>query len=123
MARLDSAQAAATVIRLVVIKAVHTLIWAFFASCTIAIPVFAWIGRYTYAVALIAIVCVEVLVLLLNEGHCPLTPVAARCTSDRRDNFDIYLPEWLARNNKLIFGAIFTCGALMTALLWTARRA
>jgi hypothetical protein len=115
----DSARAAT---RLVVIKALHTVIWAFFAGCIIAIPVVAWIGRYIHAAILIAIVFVEVLVILLNNGHCPLTPAAARYTSDRRDNFDIYLPEWLARHNKLIFGAIYFCGVLMTALLWTLRR-
>jgi hypothetical protein len=29
--------------------------------------------------------------------RCPLTGIAARYTDDRRDNFDIYLPPWLAR--------------------------
>jgi hypothetical protein len=33
-----------------------------------------------------------------------LTNVAARYTNDRRDNFDIVLPLWLARYNKIIFG-------------------
>jgi hypothetical protein len=28
----------------------------------------------------------------------------------RRDNFDIYLPLWLARRNKAIFGALFVLG-------------
>jgi hypothetical protein len=49
-----------------------------------------------------------VLVLIANDESCPLTGVAARYTVDRRDNFDIYLPEWLARHNKLIFGSICT---------------
>ena len=120
MAPSDSAPATAT--RLVMIKSFHTLIWTFFAGCIISIPVFAWIGRYTYAVALIAIVSIEVLVILLNDGHCPLTPVAARYTSDRRDNFDIYLPVWLARHNKVIFGTIFICGVIMTVLFRTMRR-
>ena len=60
--------------------------------------------------------------ILLNDGHCPLTPVAARYTSDRRDNFDIYLPVWLARHNKVIFGTIFICGVIMTVLFRTMRR-
>jgi hypothetical protein len=49
-----------------------------------------------------------VLVLIANGGRCPLTTLAARYTMDRRDNFNIYLPEWLARHNKLIFGSICT---------------
>ena len=47
----------------------------------------------------------------------------ARYTEDRRDNFDIYLPEWLARHNRLICGARYACGVLATALLWHLRRA
>jgi hypothetical protein len=30
--------------------------------------------------------------------------VAARYTDDRRDNFDIYRPLWLARPHKPVFG-------------------
>jgi hypothetical protein len=103
--------------RLVAVKVLHTLIWIFFAACIVAIPLLAWRGWYGYALALIAVVFVEVLVVLLNDWHCPLTAVAARYTQDRRDNFDIYLPEWLARHNKLIFGTLYACGVLATALL------
>ena len=27
--------------------------------------------------------------------------------SDMRNNFDIYLPEWLSGHNELIFGALY----------------
>jgi hypothetical protein len=118
----DLAQKAATAARLEGIKVLHTIIWAFFAGCIFAIPVLALINQYTYAAALIAVVFVEVIVILLNKGHCPLTPVAARYTSDRRDNFDIYLPQWLARNNISIFGALYIGGIILTAILWTMRR-
>ena len=52
----------------------------------------------------------EVVVLWLNRWNCPLTAVAARYTDDGRANFDIYLPEWLARYNKQIFGALYVAG-------------
>jgi hypothetical protein len=45
---------------------------------------------------------IEVAVLVLNRMRCPLTGIAARFTEDRRANFDIYLPLWLARYNKQI---------------------
>jgi hypothetical protein len=61
---------------------------------------------------------VEVLVLLLNRWRCPLTDVAARYTDDRRDNFDIHLPLWLARNNKTIFGGLFAIGLAYALLAW-----
>ena len=34
--------------------------------------------------------------------RCPLTDVAARYTTDRAENFDIHLPLWLAKYNKII---------------------
>jgi len=104
--------------RLVTIKVVHTLVWVFFASCIFSIPVFAWRGQFRAAALLIGVVLVEVMVLVVNRWSCPLTGVAARYTDDRRDNFDIYLPEWIARHNKTIFSAIYVAGIIMTLVLW-----
>lgn len=70
------------------------------------------------ALVLIAIVSVEVVVLVANQFRCPLTDVAARHTNDRRDNFDIYLPLWLARYNKHIFGSLFVAGFIFTVIQW-----
>ena len=67
---------------------------------------------------LIALVSVEVLILAVNRFRCPLTDVAARYTEDRRDNFDIFLPLWIARYNKQIFGTLFAGGILVTLLKW-----
>lgn len=100
------------------VKVAHTVVWAFFAGCIFAVPVFAWRGDVRRAAVLIGVVCVEVLVLVLNRWRCPLTPVAARYTEDRRDNFDIYLPEWLARHNKVIFGALYLAGVILTFARW-----
>ncbi len=82
------------------VKVVHTIAWAFFAGCILAIPVYSWRGDFGTAVVLIGIVFVEVFILLANHWRCPLTHVAARYTDNREDNFDIYLPLWLARYNK-----------------------
>lgn len=106
--------------RLRAVRLLHTLAWAFFAACVVAIPVAAWAGRIAIAARLIGIVFVEVLILAANAWSCPLTAVAARYTDDRRANFDIYLPEWLARHNKSIFGALYVAGAVMTAVRWLA---
>jgi hypothetical protein len=102
------------------VKLGHTIIWAIFAGSILAIPVLGWLGHDRQAGALIVLIFVEVLVLMANGGHCPLTGVAARYTTDRRDNFDVYLPEWLARYNKLIFGSIFIFGVAVTFARWTA---
>lgn len=101
----------ATALRFV--KLAHTMVWALFAGCILALPYFAWQGRLQIAWILIAIITVEIVVLLANRFRCPLTDVAARYTDDRRPNFDIYLPSWLARYNKQIFGTLFAAGVLL----------
>lgn len=100
------------------VKVIHTIIWLVFASCIFAIPIFALLDEYVRAAVFGAVVFIEVLVLVFNQWHCPLTFVAARYTDDRRDNFDIYLPEWLARHNKLIFGVVYAAGMLFTLARW-----
>jgi len=63
-------------------------------------------------------VLLEVAILLANRMRCPLTDVATRYTENREPNFDIYLPRWLARNNKVIFGTLYAVGVLAAAMLW-----
>ena len=104
--------------RLRAVKIVHTIAWAIFAGCIVALPVVAWHGDIRSAMLLIALVAVEIVILLANRLRCPLTAVAARYTNDRRANFDIYLPLWIARYNKQIFGTLFVLGVLITFLKW-----
>jgi hypothetical protein len=100
------------------IKIVHTVAWVFFAGSILVIPVFAWRDQFRGVGVLAMIVIIEVAILVANGWRCPLTDVAARYTDDRHDNFDIYLPLWLARYNKLIFGWLFTASLLFALVLW-----
>ena len=99
----------------------HTFAWAVFAGCILVLPIVAWRGQFFVALFLIALVSAEVLVLLANRLRCPLTDVAARYTDDRRPNFDIYLPLWIARYNKQIFGPLFVAGILLTVIMWSTK--
>jgi len=105
---------------LVAIKVAHTVVWVFFVACIVAIPVASWLGEHRAAAWFAAIVFIDVAILLLNGWRCPLTSMAARYTEDRRDNFDIYLPEWLARHNKLIFGTLYAAGMAYALARWLA---
>ena len=105
-------------VRLRVVKLAHTAVWAFFAVCILALPVASTLGHFKAAARLAAIVCGEVVVLLVNSWSCPLTAVAAKYTANRNANFDIYLPEWLARNNKSVFGALYVVGAIVAVAQW-----
>jgi hypothetical protein len=100
------------------IKLAHTFIWAFLAGCILAIPIFSYAGSFPVSTVLIAVVAIEVMVIVFNRWRCPLTGIAARYTDDRQDNFDIYLPLWLAKYNQVIFGALFVAGVLYTLFKW-----
>ena len=103
------------------VRLLHTAVWAFFASCIVVLPYAAHAGRFGLAAVLVAAVLVEVAVLALNGWVCPLTPIAARYTNDRQANFDIFLPLWMAKYNKQIFGALFILGVAYTVFRWWSR--
>lgn len=97
--------------KLFLVRLVHTLIWAFFVlviGYILYAGVFDKIGVLVWSA--IGLIILEGIVLQLNNGSCPLTPIAARYTSTRDDNFDIFLPKWLAKNNKIIFSSIWLLG-------------
>ncbi|MEO5984886.1 MAG: hypothetical protein ABIP80_05235 [Ferruginibacter sp.] len=60
---------------------------------------FVWFG--------VGLILVEGIVLLFFRMKCPLTIIARKYSQSVKDNFDIYLPNWLAKNNKLIYTTIF----------------
>jgi hypothetical protein len=103
---------------LTAVKLLHSAVWAVFAGSILVLPVTAFMRRFDWAVALTVLVLVECLVLAWNKGRCPLTDLAARYTEARPDNFDIYLPNWLARHNKRIFGTLFVVLELIVLWRW-----
>ena len=80
---------------LVGIKLLHTLVWLFFASCIVALPVACVRGRFGWAAMLTGLVLLECAILALNRCRSPLTDLASRYTEDRNHDFDLYLPQWL----------------------------
>ena len=98
----------------------HIAVWAFFVACILAIPLLTALSRFRAAAVFVGVVGVEVTVLVFNGMRCPLTDVAARYTSDRQANFDIYLPEWLAKYNKHVFGALYCAGLVFALARWAS---
>ena len=107
---------------LTAIKLLHTAIWAFLATSILALPVVGMLRRFRWAAILTAIVLVESVVLAVNGGRCPLSDFATRFTLNRRSNFDIYLPIWLAQYNKVVFGWLFVAGELVVVGCWLRQR-
>lgn len=89
------------------IRLVHTFFWVVFAAAILAIPIALAADNLSAALWLSGLVWIECLILLVNRMRCPLTSVAERYADERAVGFDIFLPPWLARNNKLIFGTLF----------------
>jgi len=94
--------------RITGIRIVHTAIWIFFnvvifyllyAVITNRIDMWVWIC--------IGVIVAEGLVLGAFKTICPVTLIARKYSTSKKANFDIYLPEWLARNNKLIYTIFF----------------
>ncbi|MFZ5390830.1 MAG: hypothetical protein ACOZAJ_00960 [Patescibacteria group bacterium] len=96
------------------IKSLHSIIWFIMAAASIYI-LYAGLTK-TFDIWLwlsIGLLVMESIVLLVNRWTCPLTPLAMKYTADRQDNFDIYLPLFIAKYNKIIFGTIFAVGLLL----------
>ena len=103
--------------KLIIVKSIHTAIWLVFVTAilfilwsgiTADISVYSWIA--------VAAVCGEGLVLFIFKGSCPLTKIARRYSNSTKNNFDIYLPEWLAKYNKHIFTTLFFAG--LALMIW-----
>ena len=99
--------------KLLTIKLAHTLIWVFFVAVifyivysgiTDSVTIYTWIG--------IGLIIGEGLVLFMFKMYCPLTVIARNYSDSIKDNFDIFLPNWLAKHNKVIFTSIFIIGLI-----------
>lgn len=86
------------------IKIIHTLIWVFFnvvifymlyAALTNKLDIWLWVGYGLFVL--------EGITLLVFKFFCPLTVMARKYSDSTKANFDIYLPHWLAKHNKLIY--------------------
>jgi hypothetical protein len=63
-------------------------------------------NRIDFWVWLCIVGVTEGVVLLVFKWVCPLTLIARKYSDSPKDNFDIYLPNWLAKHNKMIYTAI-----------------
>lgn len=93
--------------KLILVKTLHTVIWLFFnvvifyllyAVIADKIDIWVWIC--------IGLIVMEAVILLIFKSMCPVTLIAQKYSDSEMANFDIYLPNWLAKYNKLIYSAI-----------------
>lgn len=99
--------------KLILVKILHTVIWLFYnvvifylLYAVIADKIDKWVW------VCLSLIGLEALILVVFRKVCPVTLLAKKYSDSDRDNFDIYLPNWLARHNKAIYTAI-VCIALI----------
>ena len=94
--------------KLIFIRTIHTVIWIFFnvvlfymayAVIINKIDRFVWIGIF--------LIIMEGIILIIFNKMCPLTIMSRKYSDSKKDNFDIYLPNWLAKYNKQIYTTFF----------------
>lgn len=93
--------------KLTKIKFIHTGIWVFY-NIVIGYLLYAVISgkidRWMWIC--LGMIFMEALILVVFNKTCPITILARKYSNSSKDNFDIFLPEWLARNNKIIYSII-----------------
>lgn len=109
--------------KLLYLKLAHTIIWLFyvFVICFILYAgIFNKIGVYLWIA--VGLVILEGNILMTFRGKCPFTILGYKYTYNPETGFDIFLPKWVAKNNKIIFGTIFIIGVLIIIYRLTGHR-
>ncbi len=93
--------------KLISIKVLHTAIWIFF-NVVIFYLLYAVISNQInfWVWICLGLIAIEGLILLIFKNVCPVTIVAKKYSDSDKDNFDIYLPNWLAKYTQLIYSSI-----------------
>lgn len=99
--------------KLILVKLLHTAIWLFFNVVIFYLVYAVIVNRIDIRVWIcLAFIVFEGLTLLLFKSICPVTLIARKYSDSDKDNFDIYLPNWLAKHNKLIYTSIVVIAVL-----------
>ena len=103
--------------KLIAVKIVHTLIWLFFVTAIFYILYSGISNKITLTTWIaIGLIIAEGVVLVMFRMFWPLTLIARKYSDSEKDNFDIYLPNWLARYNKIIFTTIYLVGVIIVII-------
>jgi hypothetical protein len=97
-----------------IIKFIHSIVYFFMVACLCYILYCAIARRYDWTL-LIALggIAAEGLVLLINRGTCPFTPLAEKYGAERGSVTDLFLPDWCARHTFRISTIVF-----IVELIW-----
>lgn len=104
-------------VNLVRIKLLHTAIWIFFNIVIFYLLYAVIVNKIDKWVWIcLALIMLEGLILLIFKSICPVTIWARKYSDSTKHNFDIYLPNWLAKYNKLIYTTIVVIALIILAV-------
>jgi hypothetical protein len=93
--------------KLIAIKLIHTMVWTFFNGVIFYLAYAVLINRIDKWIWIcLSFILLEGLLLLVFKRICPITIIARKYSKSNKENFDIYLPNWLAKYNKEIYSII-----------------
>jgi hypothetical protein len=110
-------------VALLVIKGIHTAIFASVAACILVFLADGVLGRPgRRGMTAMAIALAESAVYASNNQVCPLTPLAEELGAERGSVADIFLPEWASRRIPLVGGAALLLALALNLRAWSQAR-
>ncbi|MFD2200862.1 hypothetical protein [Shivajiella indica] len=96
------------------VKILHTVIWLFFNVVIFYLLYAVVVNKIDKWVWIcLGLIVMEGIILLIFKAICPVTLIARKYSNSEAHNFDIFLPEWLAKHNKTIYTSIVLFAVLI----------
>lgn len=93
--------------KLISIKLAHTAIWLFYNLVIFYLAYALIVNKIDQWVWIcLGLILLEGIILVIFKLTCPITLIARKYSDSTNDNFDIYLPNWLAKYTKVIYTSI-----------------
>jgi hypothetical protein len=99
------------------IRIIHSAVWVVMVAAIAHLLFIGVTGKFHWSFWIsFGLLIIEGITLLLNKGSCPFTLMAKSETPTYQDGDDIFLPVWVAKHNKLIFGSILALALILILL-------
>ena len=104
---------------LMLIKAIHTIIFIIMASSVFVIVYCGAVGQFGLPLHIaLGLIVIEGIVFLGNGMVCPLTTLAKKYGAEKGYVFDSFFPEKWTRYTFPVFGSILLFGLILLLLRW-----
>lgn len=99
------------------IKTVHTIVFVPLSGLLFVFAYEVAVNRVTYLTWIaVAVFLAEGIVLMTNNGRCPLTKYAERLGSKHGQITDFFFPKWFADRVFLVYGGLFAASFVLLVI-------